>query len=421
MSAGPFPDCASSRILLIEPEAGGHHFVPYAAALTRAVAAAGYRPALLTTREATVHPAMDEFERVSRMSVPISIMPSIRQARSGSVAELLRAQFNYWLAVRRGLESLTASQEPALCVLLGLDSCDRAIAVLGSPCRGRSFIGLTIQAKHHWPSIGIPSGGRSQLLNRWTFARVMAEPDCLGVVSIDEALVDHESVTRRHSGRVWFVPDPGEVMTRVERDAARRALGIDVSRPVVLAYGGLDARKNIGSLLAAARCARSSPIVALVGRTGAEVSELEQHEDWRALRAEARIWLEAGFASLDREALWFCASDLVWVGYRWDFLGQSAVIPLAASAGVPLLGRRGGLIGRTIEAHGLGVVVDPRCVVEVASAIDAHAMSRRAGEFSDNLARFAETRSHAAHVRAWQAVIVHTMSSATGDRGGSSE
>lgn len=388
-------------ILLVEPEAGGHHFVPYAAVLAVALVEAGFDTILLTTKEAIAHPAMSEFNQFVGVRVSVRLMPAIRPAGSGSVPALLRAQYRYWHAARAGIAAIDAADRPALCVLLGLDSCDRAIAVLGSPCGGLPFVGLTIQAKHHWPAVGIGRGGRMATLNRWTFDRVVARRDCLGVASIDETLVRHEEQRGRHAGRVRFVPDPGQVARRIDRDEARGALEVDPSPPLVLVYGGLDGRKNVSPLLEAARRSSAGPLVALVGRIGPDVHALADSEDWMALKAEGRLLLEDGFASVEREALWFGAADLVWVGYRADFLGQSAVIPQAASAGVPVIGRRGGLIGRTVEAHGLGATVDAGDATAIAAALDALAHARRSGEFGDNLRRFAAGRSHAAYGRAW--------------------
>lgn len=417
MTADASPGGSAPRILLIEPEAGGHHFVPYAAALARALGAAGYAPALMTTREAAAHPAMAEFER--GVGVPVRWMPPIRPARTGSIPDLLRAQFHYWHAVRRGVAALDSSERPALCVLLGLDSCDRAIALLGNPCAGLPFVGLTIQAKLHWPAAGIGPGGRLAALNRWTFARVLAHRDCLGIATIDETLVAHEAKAGRHPGRVRLVPDPGEVSRRVTRGEARLALQLNGSSPLVLVYGGLDGRKNISPLLAAARRATSSPLVALVGRLAPEVRALAGSDDWRALRGEGRLLVDDGFASLDDEALWFGAADLVWVGYRSDFLGQSAVIPQAASAGVPVIGRRGGLIGRAVELHGLGATVDAGDAPAVAAALDELANARRSGEFGDNLRRFAAGRSHAAYGEAWCSALGSWLTPADGqDNGG---
>lgn len=403
MNESPHSDRGSHRILLVEPEPGGHHFVPYAAALARALREAGNEPSLLTTASALAHAAWPELERIAGGPVRTWAMPEVEPARSGTIPALLRAQFAYWRAVRRGIRGLDPGERPALVVLLGLDSCDRAIAMLGSPCMGLPFVGLTVQAKHHWSAFGIGAGGRSALMGRWTFSRVLAHRDCLGVATIDETLVAFEAQFRRRRGRLWWgwVPDPGEVRRRLDRRAARAALRIDADERLVLAYGAIDGRKNVQALLAAARLATSAPTVALVGRIASDVRELADGADWKALERGRRLLVRDGFATLEEEALWFGAADLVWVGYRDDFLGQSAVIPLAASAGVPVIGRRGGLIGRTIESAGLGGTVDPDDPGATAAAIDALLPARAAGRFEANLSRFARGRTLAAYGQAW--------------------
>lgn len=392
-------------VLLVEPEAGGHHFVPYAAGLARALVDSDVEVRLLTTRSASAHPAMEELLTAVARPIAVSWMPDIAPAEGGGLFALLRAQANYWRAVRDGWQALRGTARPGLAVLLGLDSVDRAIAVAGSPFGSNPFAGLTIQTKYHWPALGIGPGGRLAAANRWTFRRVLSRADCLGIATIDETLVDCEARSIRHGSKVRFVPDPGEIQRRMGRETARELLAIDVSTPMVLAYGGLDGRKNLGSLLRAAVLARTEPLVVLAGHAGSDLESLTGSDPGRELADAGRLIVHRGFASLELEARLFGAADMVWVGYHADFHGQSALIPLAASAGVPSIGRRGGLIGRTIDAHGLGLSVNPDDATEVAAAIDRLGQMRGGAAFGDNLQRFAATRSLAAYRTAWLSAL----------------
>lgn len=388
-------------MLLVEPDAGGHHFIPYAAVLARVLGDAGIEVGLLTTPAAARHPAMEEFLDTAGRDFAVHLMPEITAATGVGIPALMRAQASYWRSVREGWRRLPDTARPDCSILLGLDSVDRAIAIGGSPLGQSPFVGLTIQTKYHWPALGIGPGGRLTAANRWSFRRVLSRPGCLGVVTIDESLVAFEARCGPLPGKVRFVPDPGEVVQAIGRSDARSTLGLDPSVPLVLAYGGLNGRKNVGFLLQAAVQARSRPLVVLAGAVDPEVRVLADSPSWRTLEDGGRLLVMDGFASLEREACIFGAADLAWVGYRSDFHGQSAVIPLAASAGVPLIGRRGGLIGATIERHGLGETVDPANGAAVAAAIDRLAEARRTGDFGDNLRSFAESRSHAAYGKAW--------------------
>ena len=197
------------------------------------------------------------------------------------------------------------------------------------------------------------------------------------------------------------MPDPGEVRPRGERAAARRALAIPGSAPIIRVYGGPDARTNVGPSLRAAMQAQTAPVVILAGVVGAEVYALARESEWQSLEAAGRLVIENGFITLAREAQLFSAADLAWVGYRADFNGHSAVIPQAASVGVPVLGRRGGLIGTTIDQHQLGLTVDPQDTAQVAAAIDRLIADQRGCRYDEALARFAQSRSHAAYGEAW--------------------
>ena len=391
----------SELVVLIEPEAGGHHFVPYAIALARALREVDVPVALLTTPAARAHPAMGEFQRCVGEGISIHSMPGISSVVGGSVPSLVHAQANYWRAVREGWRTISSTSKPGLGVVLGLDSVDRAIAFAGSPLGGSPFVGLTIQTKYHWPVLGIGPGGRLAIANRWSFRRVLARRDCLGIATIDEALSEFEALHGSHPDKVRFVPDPGEVALCIARDEARATLRIDPAVPMILAYGGLDGRKNVGALLRGAARARTEPVVVLAGMVGPEVWALSESDEWRALEGRGRLVVQDGFVPLDQEARLFGAADLAWVGYRADFHGQSSVMALAASAGVPSLGRRGGLIGRAIERHCLGETVDPLDANEVARAIDRMANARVDGVLCNSLQRFASTRSLAEHRAAW--------------------
>lgn len=393
------------RILLVEPEGGGHHFVPHGALLLRALRSVGVDAALMTTRTARAHPALTELESMVGAPCELWDMPEIPGFGGGSVFHLAWAQFRYWRAVRAGFRRQRRSRAPDLCILLGLDSVDRAIAALGNPFGRTPFVGLTIQTKHHWPEFGIGPGGRNASLNRATFDRVLARRDCLGIATIDQTLVEYQLRHGRAAHKLRHVPDPGEVVRKIPRDQARADMVMPVDAPVILVYGGLDDRKNVGPLLRAAAAAASAPTVVLAGVVDDEVYALAYSPEWQALEAAGRLRIENGFVTLEREARLFAAADVAWVGYRADFNGHSAVIPQAASVGVPVLGRRGGLIGTTIEAHGLGLTLDPLDSARVSAAIDELAMARRDGRYAQALARFAASRSHLAYGAAWLAAL----------------
>lgn len=407
---------AALNIAIVEPEPGGHHFHPYLAFLVAALVARGDRPLLLTSKRALAHPAMLEVHAAAGGRLPSIEMPDPGHARSGSGLALIAAQFRYRRAVAQGWRALDPAHPIDLVLVMGYDSMGRALALLGSPFGSAPFIGLTIQTKHHWPALGIGPGGRALAFSRWCFERVLKRPECLGILSIDQTLVDAYSGDRRLAPKLRWLPDPGQVIAQPQRAQARAELGLPLAASIVLVYGVLDARKNVPALLRAARQARSAPFVVLAGRCAAEVRDWQVGADWTALAAQGRVRLIDGYIGLADEARLYAAADLVWVGYCADFNGQSAVIAQAASAGRALLGRRGGLIGRTIESHGLGEVIDPDDVNCTAAALDRVQTQPAADGLRDNLRNFAATRSRQAHADAWLAALAHWTAGLSGGR-----
>jgi len=387
-------------IVLVEPEAGGHHFIPYLLFLAQLLQARGHPLTLITTEAAVAHPAMRRLQEELVAPLRLQMMRAPVRQREGVIG-LMRRQIDYWRSLRVAARGMVAPD--AVFVVMSADSVDRAIALLGSPFGGRRFVALFIQLKFHWPALGIGPGGRLAGLSRLTFLRLLAAPSLLAAASIDASLL--ESMRgHRHSRRLHFIPDPGEVQCSLDRAAARAALGLPDGSFVVLVYGVIDKRKGIPALLTAAARIPEGLQVVLAGRFGSGYAETLAAYGLEALQAAGSLMLCDRYVDTDEEGRLFRAADLVWLGYAPEVNGQSAVLAQAASAGVPVLGKSAGLIGRTIRAARLGLTVDPEDPAAVLSALQ-RAMTSTAEVLAPGAARFAAERSAAAYRRAWTACL----------------
>lgn len=386
---------AGTPIVLVEPEAGGHHFLPYLLFLAQALQERGHPLTLLTTAAAAAHPAMQRLQQELRDPLPWRPMRAPVAQGPGTLG-LLRRQFDYWCSVRDA--AATVPERETVFVLMSADALDRAIALRGSPFGSHRFVPLFIQVKFHWPALGIGPGGRFAGLSRWAFLRVLGHRALHTAATIDaslpEALAGHPL-----AARLRVVPDPGEIHCALDRRAARAALGLPATAPIVLVYGVIDARKGIPALLAAARELPDLHVV-LAGRFAPGHAAALAAHGAADLQAAMRLSVCDRYVDTEEEGRLFRAADLVWLGYAPDFHGQSAVLAQAASAGVPVLGKAGGLIGRTIRAARLGLTVDPAAQDAVVAALQL-ALSSSPAQLAPGAARFAAERSAAAYRRAW--------------------
>lgn len=393
-------------LLIVEPQAGGHHFQPYLSFVLGALVANGYRPWLMTTARARAHPAMAALDDAAQGQLRSVLMPDpYARPTRGSSLGLMAQQLRYWRAVASGYRALAPELRFGLSLVMGYDSMSRVLALRGSPLGGCPFVALSIHTKHHWPALGIGAGGRALGFSRWCFERVLRARACGGMLSIDQTLIDAYAGNDQLAPKLRWLPDPGEVAAHPPRAQARAALGLDAHAPMVLAYGVLDQRKRIDALLAAALLARCQPQVVLAGSCAAVVDALKASAVWSTLAGQGRLHLLDRYVDVADEARLFAAVDLVWVGYGSSFDGQSAVIAQAASAGRVLLGRAGGLIGRTIERHRLGAVTDPDDQPATAAQLDRLLASPPDAAMRDNLRRFAASRSCKAYADAWLAAL----------------
>ena len=358
------------KLLIVEPRAHGHHFSLYLLNILREALRRRWAVQVLTTQDALDHPAMSIIAREFDGRVAFSKMPVPRQWMNGSSVALLANQLFYYLAMRRGYRAITAPQFDAI-FIMDLDSVDKALALFGSPFRAIAVSGVFVHLKFHWPSIGLGCGGRSPALARWFFHRLLSRRLVRSVSVIDETFASYIKL-HGFSGadKVVIVAEPAVTACVLERGVARALLGVDDSRFVVLVYGAHTMRKGLHYLLEAlSRIDDPGIRVIVAGDMDGEVRLFLSLNLPASLQASGRLQVIGRFINHDEEQALFSASDVVWLGYGPGFVGQSAILPLAAAYGVPVLAKSGGMIGSITRKHGIGLLVCPERIDEVADAV----------------------------------------------------
>lgn len=363
------------RVLLIEPAAGGHHFSAYVRFALRGMFDRGWEPILLTSREAMQHPAFRVLEQEFGDRLRCLEMPKIRASGGSSRFGLVKRQLQYWKALRAGFKAATAQEKFDCVLVMSLDGLDKAIALIGSPFGSTPLFGISIGLNHHWPEAGISPSGEKYRLNKWLTGRLLSRKQVLAVMSIDP-------IVRRYSAafgparqrKLAEIPDPGDVEA-LPRVQARNELEIDQDAFVILVYGEISLRKSIATLLAGWKLLekplRDRVKLVLAGQCRPEVRQLLDSADGQAVHAANALIVLNRYIDERLEATVFGAADAVWVAYSPDFLKPSAVLSQAASAGLPVIASRHGLIGQIAEQHRIGPLVDSRAPDSCAKAVQS--------------------------------------------------
>jgi glycosyltransferase involved in cell wall biosynthesis len=199
-----------------------------------------------------------------------------------------------------------------------------------------------------------------------------------------------------------LIPEPVEPIPRIEKDEARRRLGIPVDGRYLACFGRLDIRKGAHLLLEACIKAPLLPTdrVLLMGKIDSEV---------RPLIARMGAWVSDGrlvviddYVSDAQLSLGICAADIVCAPYP-RHVGSSGIVVRAAAVEKPVLTSNYGWVGAVTSAFRLGETCDVGHVDEFARQIrvsldqaDVFCLTEGGRLFT----RFHTVRNFAAHLTA---------------------
>lgn len=349
--------------LFIEPQFDGHHYTYLerlvGAALDRGrkviVGVASDRQGEMTTAGLTARFGAERLEFVSIADRPPHETRSdlLRLVR-GELAARRFQRAVYEEACRRGSIELV--------FLPYMDRGAYATGILGSPFRQTQFCGIVMGFRFHFASVGLARApGTLDGVKAALFSRFLRIPTLRNVFTIDETLPELVAAEGVFGwGKVVYVPDPADLHPEHSREEARELLDLPAAPCAVLAYGFLDARKRIDQLLDWVRSTNDDTMLLAVGDQSDEVAAILNGNLATGLLSSGRLRIVRRFVTEDEEALYFRASDVVWLGYEsFDFM--SGVLVRAAQDGLAVAFHDRGLIGRYVGKYGAAVETNCRC------------------------------------------------------------
>jgi glycosyltransferase involved in cell wall biosynthesis len=202
---------------------------------------------------------------------------------------------------------------------------------------------------------------------RAVMRRVLPRADAMVVMS--RALGDELASIGVDRARIHLVQNgvKTDLFRPQDRAHARRALGLDADKPLVLYVGSLKREKGVVDLLdafATLRAARPEARLALLG-DGPARAEVEAR---RASWGEAAPIAPGGRPSAE-VATWMAAADVITLPSWME--GQPNVVLEALASGRPVVASRVGGIPDALRDPETGILVDARDVPALCSALAA--------------------------------------------------
>jgi glycosyltransferase involved in cell wall biosynthesis len=352
------------KLLMVLPSsrAGGHQ-TNYSLAIANAAQSKGWCIDLVTPADGLHHPNGLRLAEVIRatggsvLDVPDTKQRTLRCAR---FLGYLEAQWRRWAWIREAGLAARCTRQHDIAYVDGGDGWYLPYSLLGSPIRNVPIVTVMLRIRYHHRRLAHGAGQRMHgaLLQRLLVKGFLARQSLAAVITVDRPWASLNSVEAAGGPqKVYYAPDMGTTITLMDRTLARKQLGIEADRRVILCLGSMDRRKGVAELLnAISHEACPVTIGALV--MGANVAEGAVATDLaRTLAQKHRLWVRNGAYGNDELAIALSAADAVWLGYRGHSF-SSSILWEAAQTGLPVLGCHTGLIAWEIRSQQLGEVVD---------------------------------------------------------------
>jgi len=340
------------KALVFEQWQGGHYFnyleclIPTLAGFCDEVVAA------VTARAAAS-------ELFGRQLAPLARLPNVRFDPSVPFPEGGGLAFRRQLGANV-LETI-ARHRPDFVFLPSADEQLLALPLLALVRHRRGLRGVAIEAVIHYPSYTQSASLRERLVS--AAQRGLLRSGVFSQLHFVNFLQYEEVQAQRWwwRDRARAAGDPVPQPPRLERPAARVALGLDPGGRYLGMIGGLDARKSVPATLAAFRAARL-PLTdrfLLAGQMTPEYARLVR-EDYADLVSNGSLVVLDRFLSEQELAQGFAALDVHCSVYH-RFAGLSSLMLKSIAAGVPVVvGDQPGWARATVRRFDVGHVADQR-------------------------------------------------------------
>lgn len=344
------------NILIAEPQSSGHR-LRYVGYLLPEAFGRGHTVTLVTTPDAIRSDAYAEFIAPHHGAGLVVKLLSYKTRQRVPIPGYDQYRRYRWF--KKAICELSGKPDIDLVLIPYLGYIDKLAAILGPPFGGRRWGGIVMNESFHHATLALrPKPPILATLRERLFFRLVNNSALVSLMTLDDTLFEYVRGRGPTCAKLSSVVDPADLPEKVDRVVACNDLGLSERCFNLLVYGAIDHRKGIKQLLDAFfnnHDMPSSLCIIVAGACDAPTRGMLM----RAIESERgkQVKVFDRFITVEEEKRLFSASDAVWIGYV-EHYGSSGVVQQAAAAGLPIVACKVGLIGRTVEEHKLGLVVD---------------------------------------------------------------
>ena len=357
------------KILIVEPFHTGHHISLYLRNLFEEFERQNISINILTSLSTYQSEVFKEIEKDIDIE-NIFLLRETAEPKNQNYLSILFYEIKWWLIIKKEFLKIKKLHKFEKIYLTSVDFIHNALAIFGNPFKKTSFSTLFVSPKHHFVDENQNKRRFSKLRN-FLFSRILNQKNLSKIYVIDINFYEFfqkKKIKNKH--KIEYVPDFGSLNISINKQNARKNIGLSNSDFVILVYGSISSRKGLLQLVESAikhSLDRQVKII-IAGKIEKKLFETYKNSTPKFFR-ENNIVERFFFHSEFQEGEVFSASDCVWLGYSKSHIGSSGVLYQSAIGNLPSISTNHGLIGRLVSENKIGILVNPDNPEEINSAI----------------------------------------------------
>ena len=328
------------NILIIETEHGGHYLTVYIRYILKSFKKKKVKITLLTSASSKIK-GIRALMSLKSENIKFEIKTIINfPIKNYSSFQLMVSQINLYFAIKKKFIKLNTKVKFDYIILTSLQKFEKALVLFGSPFGNINFTGIYLGAKFHLNNYNIFYKSRYNFLSKKFFQLLIKIPNLKNIITND-ALFDHyiHSTSWKEHKKLIFLNDPMEFKFNFSKKISRQKLGLSSKSILILVYGALSSSKGIKELLSIFNnILLSSDIkVIFAGLQDENIKNFFNKNTFvKKLKLQKKVLFYNKWVSEKKEALFFGASDIVWIGYK-NYPFPSGVLNQAIIKQIPVL------------------------------------------------------------------------------------
>ena len=347
------------KILIVEPESKGHHFVLYLNKLINEFKKRNFDIDLVTSKKAVNTEAYKIIKKNNKSFNTYTFDYDLSLKNKFFLFKIF-FQISYFYIVIKKVIKLSKKNKYDAIYFNHLDPFFYVYAFFGFFVKLKNINGLLLNCKFHHSYYKFKNNIVLDKLKFFLFKLFIKNKNISKIFLVDYLIKDFLSFNNYKSKKIIFINEAFNEIKTINKYLARRKFKFKEKGKYILVYGAITARKGLIELIDAVSSDDNlneySIIVAGVIQNKF-YNILRNREGFKKLIKNKKLYILNKFISENEERQLFSSTDFVWLGYNNNSSDSSSgVLNLSVMAEKIIIASNRGLIAKIVKSNRIGYI-----------------------------------------------------------------